>query len=396
VAPKRKTNATARRRAPTRSGRLVLAPVLRRAAGFVVAAVAIFLGGLGVGTWVAGDPPDGTERSAATMAQTTAQPPRVKAGTAADPAPSRPLTPSKPVRLAVEPVAPKLRPDLPVEPPALIRVTPEGVAGAAPERTAALPPPPAPEGGEPPAWQRHAVAAIPVRGRPMIAIVLDDLGIDKRRSARAINLKAPLTLAFLPYATQLEAQTAEAKAQGHELLVHMPMRPHNPEVDPGPDVLDITVGAGELRRRLRHNLDRFIGYVGINNHMGSRFTESGAGTELVAAELRARGLLFLDSLTSPNSVAAASARTAGVPTVERDVFLDNVDSVEEVRRRLEQTERVAREQGTAIAIGHPRDATLAVLMHWLDEVRARGFAIVPLTQIVRARTGAPKLAEATE
>ena len=106
----------------------------------------------------------------------------------------------------------------------------------------------------------------------MIAIVLDDLGIDRRRGARAIDLPATLTLAFLPYARELADQTAAARKRGHELLVHLPMQPHSDDWDPGPNVLEIELGEAEVRRRIEWSLRQFEGYVGVNNHMGSRFT----------------------------------------------------------------------------------------------------------------------------
>jgi len=224
-------------------------------------------------------------------------------------------------------------------------------------------------------------------GAPMIAIVLDDLGIDRRRSSRAVNLPAPLTLAYLPYADGLETQTRDARRRGHELLIHIPMQPHGVNSDPGPNVLDMRLGAIEVLSRLNWNLDRFTGYVGANNHMGSLFTESEEGMRLVSEGLRDRGLLFLDSLTSPRSVAAVTAAAHGVPTTTRDVFLDNTDTAAEVEMRLEQTERVARKTGTAIAIGHPRDATLNVLEVWIPRARAAGFSIVPLTTVLQARQG---------
>lgn len=223
----------------------------------------------------------------------------------------------------------------------------------------------------------------------MIAVVLDDLGVDKRRSARAIALPAPLTLAFLPYARDVAEQAEKARAQGHELLVHLPMRPHGADADPGPNALDMALGPEEVGRRLAWNLSRFDGFVGLNNHMGSRFTESAEGSAMVAEAARSRGLVLLDSLTSPRSVLADRGRAAGVPTLERDVFLDDTDSEAEVRKRLAQTEAVARATGTAIAIGHPRDATVAVLEPWMRSVRERGFVLVPLTQVLRARSAAP-------
>jgi hypothetical protein len=230
----------------------------------------------------------------------------------------------------------------------------------------------------------------------MIAIVLDDLGVDRRRSARAIDLPQPITLAFLPYATDVDIQAKRARGLGHELLVHVPMQPHGVDADPGPHALDMTLGADEVRRRLSWNLKQFDGYVGLNNHMGSRFTESAPGAALVAEAVASHGLMLLDSVTSARSALGAGGRDAGVPTVVRDVFLDNTDSTDEVRKRLAQTEEVARRTGTAIAIGHPRDATLEVLTPWLVDVQTRGFVLVPLTQVLRARMSALTMVEVRE
>lgn len=263
--------------------------------------------------------------------------------------------------------------------------TPSPVPASA--AVAALPAPPATADDSLPAWRRFAVAGDVTSDAPKIAIVLDDLGIDVRRSRRAVALPAPLTLAYLPYADGLEEQTRAARQAGHELLAHIPMQPHGADADPGPHALDMRLGAIEVLSRLDWDLARFEGYVGINNHMGSLFTESEEGMRLVAEGLRDRGLMFLDSLTSPRSVAAATAASMGVPTAVRDVFLDNTDTAAEVELRLAQTERVARQAGTAIAIGHPRDATLNVLEAWIPKAREAGFVLVPLTSVLQIRQG---------
>lgn len=253
---------------------------------------------------------------------------------------------------------------------------------------AALPPLsrllPAPEG--PPRWQQHAVVAPPPDGRPMIAIVLDDLGVNRRGARGAIALPAPLTLAFMTYAEGLPEMTAAARAAGHELMLHVPMQPVSEAMDPGPNVLSAALPRAELLQRLAWGLDRFEGYVGINNHMGSRFTASPEGMALVMGELKARGLLFLDSLTAGNSVAGALAAETGVPYAVRDVFLDNEpDDPLAIRRQLSLLEEAARQRGYAIGIGHPHDATLAALAEWIPQMQARGFALVPLSAVVRHR-----------
>jgi polysaccharide deacetylase 2 family uncharacterized protein YibQ len=103
---------------------------------------------------------------------------------------------------------------------------------------------------------------------------------------------------------------------------------------------------------------------------------------VVIGELKRRGLLFLDSRTTAASVGEALAAEAGLPHATRNVFLDNVQTPTEVRTRLAELERIAKARGSAIAIGHPHEATLMVLREWLPGVAGRGFVLVPLSTIV--------------
>ncbi|HEY0838095.1 MAG TPA: divergent polysaccharide deacetylase family protein [Azospirillum sp.] len=260
----------------------------------------------------------------------------------------------------------------------------------APAQAALLAPPvppspvPGPAPGAVPLWRRNAVPFAAPGDRPVIAIVIDDLGVDRKRSARTVKLPGPLTLAWLPYAEQLRDQTRAAQAAGHELLLHIPMEP-SVHADPGPDALLTRLDNAEIQRRFAQALASFDGYVGVNNHMGSRFTADRAAMAPVLGEIQRRGLLWLDSRTTPRSAGTALAEELRMPHAGRDIFLDNVQTVGAVRAQLAKTEAVARQQGFAIAIGHPHDATLAALSTWLPEVRKRGFALVPVSAIVRAR-----------
>ncbi|WPZ32866.1 divergent polysaccharide deacetylase family protein [Thalassobaculum sp. OXR-137] len=377
----------AQRKKPTRS-RKQTSPtgggMLRRAGIAVVAAGILFGGGIAVGAWIAG----GGSLPELSASRDLLGTPKGTTPAPAQTATKAPVPVQKPTQTAVqaEPGIPLPKMAKAVEAMKQAEAAPR--PAPAPAQVAALPAkPPTADEGDLPAWRRYAVAADMSGGGPFIAIVLDDLGIDVRRSNRAVALPAPVTLAYLPYAEGLDSQTAAARNAGHELLVHIPMQPHGEDADPGPNALDMRLGAIEVLSRLDWDLARFSGYVGINNHMGSLFTESEEGMRLVAEGLRDRGLLFLDSLTSPKSVAASTVASYGVPTTVRDVFLDNTDSPEEVAMRLEQTEKVARKAGTAIAIGHPRDNTLAVLEDWIPKAKAAGFTLVPLTAVLDIRRG---------
>ncbi len=233
-----------------------------------------------------------------------------------------------------------------------------------------------------PRWRKYAVATTISANEPHIAIVIDDMGVDKKRSAQAMNLKGPLTLSFLTYATDLERQTEKARSNGHELMLHVSMEPGSKAVDPGPNALLTGLSDGELRNRLQWGFQRFDTYVGINNHMGSKFTSDVRAMRVVIEEVKRRGLLFLDSRTSSKTVGAKLARKMGVPVAERNIFLDHENTVEAVNAQLRQVERLARRNGAVIAIGHPRDATIKALKIWLEGVESRGFKLVPLTALV--------------
>jgi len=352
-----------------------------RAVGMILTAGALLLGGLGIGLFI------GTQiRPTAPMHVAHAPAPPTR-----EPASER--------AAAAHPAAPpEHNPEVADEAPTgaatgagtgTATPPPSAEPGRKPEpalpqqlATLSLPKPPPAFTGTPP-WIVNAVAAPPTLGRPMIALVIDDMGLDRRRSARAIALPGPVTLSFLPYAEELAAQTAQARARGHELLVHVPMEPLGAGNNPGPDALTVGLGSDEIAARLRRDLARFDGFVGINNHMGSRFTGYTPGMAAVMAELRARGLLWLDSRTTAASVGVALAREYEVPHVERDVFLDNNPALAAVQRQLADLEQVARRHGAAIAIGHPKDNTLDALSAWLPTLSERGFVLVPLTHLVR-------------
>ena len=235
--------------------------------------------------------------------------------------------------------------------------------------------------GDDAAWQRYA-ATPPVIDGPMIAIVIDDSGHNIARTKRLSAFQnGVLTLAFLPYVEALAAQTAIAREAGHEILLHLPMEPLNPEMDTGPNVLQIDLSTDTLDELLHWNLGRLAGYVGVNNHMGSRFTADRRAMTHLMQTLRDRGLLFLDSRTTAASVGRETAAATGVPFLHRDVFLDNESSEDHVTAQLAQTEEVARRQGYAIAIGHPHPWTIAALEAWATGARERGFVLVPLTAI---------------
>lgn len=301
-------------------------------------------------------------------------------------------------------------PAIALEPPPMAVVE---LAAPPPETTevvVALAPPEAPEARAPaaaveqpappiefledlPAWRRYAVAIGEARG-PLIALVIDDMGMARAWSQQVVGLLGPLTLAYLPYAEGLPEQTEQARLAGHELIVHLPMEPDDPTADTGPNALTTDLDDDEIRDRLAWSLDRFGGYVGVSNHMGSRFTGDARAMAVVIDEVVARGLLYLDSRTTAETVGEDMARDAGVPTTRRHVFIDNEADEDAIAARLADLETHARKQGYAVGIGHPRPETIAALARWLPALGARGFTLAPISAIVARDAAAVDQAEA--
>ena len=281
---------------------------------------------------------------------------------------------------AARPAGPPAPPGEPVAPPE------KPVPSARPPQEAALRPPPAlPPPGAKPAWLRFAVPAPPTGSRPLVAIVFDDLGLDRARTAEATRLRGPLTMSFMTYAGDLPEQTEAARRAGHELFLHVPMEAVDRHADPGPHGLFTALSREENLARLRWGLGRAAGFVGINNHMGSKFTADAHSMMPIMEELRARGLLFLDSRPSLSSAGIRLAVAYGVPHAARDLFLDDDQTPVAIAKQLARLEQVARQHGSGIAIGHPHDTTIAALKAWLPLLGEKGFALVPVSVVVQHR-----------
>jgi polysaccharide deacetylase 2 family uncharacterized protein YibQ len=152
--------------------------------------------------------------------------------------------------------------------------------------------------------------------------------------------------------------------------------------DPGPGALAEGMSAGEVARRTRAAIEAVPGAVGVNNHMGSRLTADESTMRAMLGVVAERGLFFVDSRTTPDSVAERVARELGVPTAARDVFLDAEGDASSIAAELERLLELARRQGAAIAIAHPHPATLELLERELPLLKARGFELVPVSYLL--------------
>lgn len=366
--------------APERSGLLAHWPLM-------TAAAAILAGGVAMGMAVGSSTPAPSVAVAA-VAPLSPQPATAAPQEAAPPL----MAPSSSLRPALAPPPPPAIP-LPAEPPMAAVPAPPAEPAPQPEKApaqlaaAAVPPPSLPlaSAAGPQAWRARAVAPSAGAKPPYVAIILDDAGLDRRNTARAMKLPGPITFSFMSYASELAEQSAAARAAGHEVMLHLPMEPldmqrHNP----GPNALLLGLDDAELKRRLAWNLDRFDSYVGVNNHMGSRFTKNTARMTLVMEEIGKRQVFWLDSLSGPRSVGTETARKAGIDAAERDLFLDDERSPG-IEHELAAMERIARARGDVIAIGHPHGATLTALEKWMAGAKEKGFSLVPVSTVLLRR-----------
>lgn len=231
-----------------------------------------------------------------------------------------------------------------------------------------------------PAWLTARRAQ--TNSAPVIALCIDDLGEDIPATETALRLPRAVALAFLPFASTTPGFAARAREEGHVVLAHVPMQALGP-INPGPMALEAGMAPDEIVRRLNWSLERVPGATAVNNHEGSRFTLDAASLAPVMQVLKARGLFFFDSRTIGSSKGEAVARTAGVASIGRDVFLDDDQSEAAVRHQLDVLVATAKRQGVAVAIGHPHAATLRIVAEWLAE--DHGVRLVTLPEAMRAK-----------
>jgi uncharacterized protein len=221
----------------------------------------------------------------------------------------------------------------------------------------------------------------PVKKRPQVAIIIDDLGYDRRLASEFFALDLPLTLSVLPSAPFTKEIANEARTRGFELLLHMPMEPRNHNgSNPGPVVLTTDMREQKIRDILSKSLAKIPGARGVNNHMGSLFTEDREKMMVFLGELKKKGLFFVDSRTSSNTIGKSVARQMGVPAVERNVFLDHDLQFEALRTQMDRLLGLSRNLGSGVGIAHPHRETLELLREYLPKLRTE-YEIVPVSDL---------------
>ena len=222
----------------------------------------------------------------------------------------------------------------------------------------------------------------PVHGRPRIAIIIDDLGYDKRMAAKFLSLDAAITFAVLPHSPYQKTIADLAHAKGRETMLHLPMEPKEyPSTNPGPGTLLSTMSPDELIRQLEENLAAVPHIKGVNNHMGSKLTTASEQIHQVFSILKKRGLFFIDSRTTGSTVCRPAAKLLQVPFAQRDVFIDHFQKADFIRKQLKDLVRIARRNGQAVGIAHPHGITFRILKELLPEIQNE-VQVVPASEIV--------------
>jgi len=218
---------------------------------------------------------------------------------------------------------------------------------------------------------------------PKVAIIIDDLGYQMEIAERIMNLDYPITVSILPFLPYSSTVAQMAREKNKTVLLHLPMEPHNSNVNPGKGAIFSTMKEEEIRNKMTANFLEIPDIDGINNHMGSKVTENREIMEIVLSEIKERNIFYVDSVTSPYTVGYELSREMGIKTAYRSVFLDNEQEIEYIRSQLQLLKNYAIKNGNAIAIGHPYCNTVDVLYEAKNVLRAEGIEIVRLEELLR-------------
>jgi polysaccharide deacetylase 2 family uncharacterized protein YibQ len=239
----------------------------------------------------------------------------------------------------------------------------------------------------PPLEPRVAARVVPVPREARMAIVIDDVGYSLSGLEEFLSLPFPLAFSVLPDLPHSREAGERIVAAGKELLVHLPMEPSNGS-NPGPGAVLTSQSDEQIRQRLEASLEKLPQAVGMNNHMGSKATADPRVMGVVLGFLRERGLFFLDSRTTADTLGPEMAPQLGVSLLERDVFLDNENSASYIEGALEQGVRAARQHGSAVLIGHVQNEELAgELRRLLPGLSGAGVRLVVPSVLAREGQG---------
>lgn len=219
-------------------------------------------------------------------------------------------------------------------------------------------------------------------GPPRIALIIDDIGYSRSVARCFLEIDAPITYSILPRLRRTRSLAGEIHLRGHEIMLHQPMEPFDAVHDPGPGALYVDTPSNRIKKILEENLSEVPFAVGVNNHMGSRFTCVERQMETALRVVQRNGLFFVDSRTAYRSRAYAVASRLHIPAARRNIFLDNLPEEPAIGRQLEKLKRHALVFGEAVGIGHPHPETARAIARFLEPVRAAGIEPVYASRVL--------------
>jgi uncharacterized protein len=224
---------------------------------------------------------------------------------------------------------------------------------------------------------------------PKIVIVLGGLGISNKLTQRAIKeLPADVTLAFAPYGDNLQESVNDARREGHEVFLQVPLEPMGyPATNPGPKTLLSESGEEENIASLHWHMTRFAGYAGVINYMGGKFLTQEGSSKVLLRELRKRGLLFVEDGSVSNSMVDAVAQSMNGKAKRADQVIDADPNPDAILTALKRLEKEAEQNGIAIGSGSGLAVTIDTLRDWSKDAAERGIVIIPMSAAFKGRLG---------
>jgi polysaccharide deacetylase 2 family uncharacterized protein YibQ len=217
---------------------------------------------------------------------------------------------------------------------------------------------------------------------PKLAIIIDDVGYDLNIIEKFLELSGPLTFALLPKAPYNAYTIRAARAKNFEIMLHLPMEPKEyPKVNPGPGVLLTSMNPDQLIAQLTENISEIPNLRGVNNHMGSKMTSSSSQMRQIFTILKKRGLFFIDSRTSADTICRSSAKLLKISFAERDVFIDHFPEPRFIRQQIDKLIQRTKKNGQAVGIAHPHIITFDVLRQVLPKIK-KEVQLVPASMVV--------------
>ncbi len=221
---------------------------------------------------------------------------------------------------------------------------------------------------------------LPIKGK--IAIVIDDWGYNLNNLPLLDQIKYPLTVSVLPNLNYSRIIAEDSHKMGFEIILHLPLQPRE-ILRLEKDTIMTSMDESTIRNILKRDLTNVPYALGVSNHMGSKATEDPRVMGIIFKELKKKGLYFLDSLVSSDSVGFDLAHKMQLGFIKRDIFLDNTETPEYIKGQIYKLKTRARVYGQTVGIGHDRRVTLEVLKEVMPQLEKEGYKFVSVSELIK-------------